>query len=79
MRNKYLSEIFAEKGKDNDATWSSIIANEGSVQHLDFLTCDEKNVFKTAFEIDQRWLIELAAAISSFDAVPIIVLILFNQ
>ena len=41
--------------------WSSITINEGSVQHLDFLDQDEKDVFKTAFELDQRWLIELAA------------------
>ena len=61
VRNKYLSAILSEKGRDNDETWSSIIANEGSVQHLDFLSDDEKAVFRTAFEIDQRWLIELAA------------------
>ncbi len=41
--------------------WSSITTNEGSVQHLDFLSDDEKAVFKTAFEIDQRWIIDLAA------------------
>ena len=41
--------------------WSSITTNEGSVQHLDFMTDDEKSVFKTAFELDQRWIIELAA------------------
>jgi ribonucleoside-diphosphate reductase alpha chain len=41
--------------------WSSIFTNEGSIQHLDFLTDMEKDVFKTAFEIDQRWLIEHAA------------------
>ena len=41
--------------------WSSITTHEGSVQHLDFLTQDEKDVFKTAFEIDQRWVIDLAA------------------
>jgi ribonucleoside-diphosphate reductase alpha chain len=40
--------------------WSSITVNEGSVQHLDFLTPDEKDVFKTAFELDQRWIVELA-------------------
>ena len=44
-----------------DDTWSSITTREGSVQHLDFLTEHEKLVFKTAFELDQRWLIELAA------------------
>ena len=61
VRNKQLSALFAEKGRNDRETWSSITANEGSVQHLDFLNDDEKAVFKTAFEIDQRWLIELAA------------------
>src|SRR3569832_1230794 len=51
----------AEKGLDTDETWASLLENEGSVQHLDALTQDEKDVFKTAFEIDQRWVIELAA------------------
>ena len=61
VRNKQLSALFAEKGRNDRETWSSITANEGSVQHLDFLNDDEKAIFKTAFEIDQRWLIELAA------------------
>jgi ribonucleoside-diphosphate reductase alpha chain len=61
VRNEYLKKLLAEKGQDNAEVWSSIITNEGSVQHLDFLTQDEKDVFKTAFEIDQRWLIEHAA------------------
>ena len=43
------------------AVWDSILENEGSVQHLDFLSQDEKDVYKTAFEIDQRWVVELAA------------------
>src|SRR5262249_14585911 len=43
------------------AVWDSILENEGSVQHLDALSQDEKDVFKTAFEIDQRWVVELAA------------------
>ena len=51
----------AEKGYDTDEIWSSITVHEGSVQHLDFLTAHEKAVFKTAFEIDQRWLIDLGA------------------
>ena len=58
VRNRYLPALLAEKGRDDEETWSSITTNEGSVQHLDFLTQDEKDVFKTAFEIDQRWLIE---------------------
>ena len=43
------------------AVWNSILEHGGSVQHLDFLSQDEKDVFKTGFEIDQRWLLELAA------------------
>ncbi len=61
VRNKYLEKLLEEKGRNTDDIWSSIFTNEGSVQHLDFLTQDEKDVFKTAFEIDQRWLIEHAA------------------
>lgn len=60
VRNKFLKALLAEKGKDDDDTWSSITVNEGSVQHLDFLSDDEKDVFKTAFELDQRWLIDHA-------------------
>jgi ribonucleoside-diphosphate reductase alpha chain len=61
VRSKALQALLDEKGKNTDETWSSITANEGSVQHLEFLTQDEKDVFKTAFEIDQRWVIDLAA------------------
>ena len=60
VRNPYLRQILAEKDKDDDETWSSITTHEGSVQHLDFLNEDEKAVFRTAFEIDQRWIIEHA-------------------
>ncbi|AGH99094.1 ribonucleoside-diphosphate reductase subunit alpha [Micavibrio aeruginosavorus] len=61
VKNPYLEKLLEEKGLNNDDIWSSIFTNEGSVQHLDFLSQDEKDVFKTAFEIDQRWLIEHAA------------------
>ncbi|WP_435640586.1 ribonucleoside-diphosphate reductase subunit alpha [Micavibrio aeruginosavorus] len=61
VKNPYLEKVLEEKGLNNDDIWSSIFTNEGSVQHLDFLSQDEKDVFKTAFEIDQRWLIEHAA------------------
>jgi len=61
VRNRYLKALLAEKGRDDEDTWSKITTAEGSVQHLDFLTQDEKDVFRTAFEIDQRWLIDLAA------------------
>lgn len=60
VKNKYLKAILADRGIDNDDTWSSIFTNEGSVQHLDELTAEEKDVFKTAFEIDQRWIVEHA-------------------
>ncbi len=61
VRNPYLAKLLEEKGKNNEDVWTSITINEGSVQHLDFLSQDEKDVFKTAFELDQRWLIEHAA------------------
>lgn len=60
IRNPHLEKLLVEKAKNSDSVWNSILENEGSVQHLDFLTPDEKAVFRTAFEIDQRWLIELA-------------------
>src|SRR3546814_114315 len=60
VRNRYLKQLLADKGHDDDETWSSITTNEGSVQHLDFLSEEEKDVFKTAFELDQRWLVEHA-------------------
>lgn len=61
VKNKWLMKLLEEKGQNTDDVWSSIFTNEGSVLHLDFLTKEEKDVFKTAFEIDQRWLIEHAA------------------
>jgi ribonucleoside-diphosphate reductase alpha chain len=61
IKNPYLEKLLIEKSKNSDAVWNSILERGGSVQHLDFLTAEEKDVFKTSFEIDQRWLIELAA------------------
>ena len=61
VRNKYLERLLEKKGMNTDDIWSSIFTNEGSVQHLDELSQEEKDVFKTAFEIDQRWVIEHAA------------------
>jgi ribonucleoside-diphosphate reductase alpha chain len=61
VRNKYLKQLLADKGMDNDEIWSSVTTREGSVQHLDFLNENEKLVFKTAYEMDQRWVIEHAA------------------
>ena len=61
IKNPYLEDLLTEKSKNSQSVWDSILENEGSVQHLDFLSADEKAVFRTAFEIDQRWLLELAA------------------
>ncbi len=61
VRNRHLKALLAERGLDTPEVWSSISVNGGSVQHLDGLSQDEKDVFKTAFELDQRWVIDLAA------------------
>ncbi len=61
IRNPYLEKLLSAKSKNSDAVWHSILEKGGSVQHLDFLSVDEKDCYKTSFEIDQRWLIELAA------------------
>jgi ribonucleoside-diphosphate reductase alpha chain len=61
IRNPYLEKLLIEKAKNSDNIWNSILEQGGSVQHLDFLTQEEKDTFKTSFEIDQRWLLELAA------------------
>jgi len=61
VKNKNLTKLLEEKGFNNDQVWSSISTHEGSVQHFNFLTDHEKDVFKTAYEIDQNWIIELAA------------------
>jgi len=61
IQNKNLKKLLQAKGKDNSEVWSSITTTNGSVQHLDFLTPEEKAVFKTSFEIDQKWVIEHSA------------------
>jgi len=60
VRNRYLQKLLEKYDKNNDETWSSITTNQGSVSHLDYLTELEKDVFKTAFEVDQKWIIELS-------------------
>jgi ribonucleoside-diphosphate reductase alpha chain len=61
-KNQYLDKIIKEKAGDKyDEIWSSIIANDGSVQHLDILDDWAKDVFKTSMEIDQRWVVQHAA------------------
>jgi ribonucleoside-diphosphate reductase alpha chain len=64
-RNRFLTKRLADLGMDDDDTWASIIAHDGSIQHLD-VPEDLKEVFKTAMEIDQRWLVELAADRQTF-------------
>ncbi|NIA70762.1 ribonucleoside-diphosphate reductase subunit alpha [Pelagibius litoralis] len=66
VRNKHLAALLEEKGENTEEVWTSITLNEGSVQHLDFLSDDEKDIFKTAFELDQRWLMEHAGDRSEF-------------
>ncbi|MDX1923695.1 MAG: ribonucleoside-diphosphate reductase subunit alpha [Rickettsiaceae bacterium] len=61
VRNKHLEKLLESKDFNNEQVWSSISTHEGSVQHLAFLSQHEKDVFKTAYELDQRWLIDLAA------------------
>ena len=61
VKNPYLERLLEKTGQNTPAVWDSILANEGSVQHLDFLSQDDKDVYKTAFELDQRWVVELAA------------------
>ena len=60
VRNRYLQKLLEQHDKNNEETWSSITTNQGSVSHLDYLTDLEKDVFKTAFELDQKWIIELS-------------------
>ncbi len=61
VRNRHLQILLADRGQDNEDVWSSITLAKGSVQHLPFLTEHEKAVYKTAFELDQRWIVEHAA------------------
>ena len=60
-KNKFLEKVLNEYNSNDDATWKSIVTNKGSVQHLDILDEHEKEVFKTAVEINQSWVIEHAA------------------
>ncbi len=60
VRNRYLVKLLEKYGKNTEEVWSGITTNQGSVSHLGFLTNIEKDVFKTAFELDQKWIIELS-------------------
>ena len=61
VKNEYLEHILQEIDMDTDEVWKDIMTNGGSVQHLDFLDEYTKDIFKTAVEIDQRWVVEFAA------------------
>ena len=61
VKNPNLEALLESKGMNTPEVWVSMLEHDGSVQHLDCLTDDEKAVYKTAFELDQRWIIELAA------------------
>ena len=61
VKNPHLESLLVDKAKNSDAIWNTILEKGGSVAHLDFLSQDEKDCFKTSFEIDQRWLLELSA------------------
>lgn len=58
VKNTYLEEVLERHGENKDSIWTSIITNKGSVQHLPFLTEQEKDVFKTAQELDQNWVVQ---------------------
>ena len=66
VRNPYLEEVLESYGKNTKKVWASIIESEGSVQHLEFLSDGEKDTFKTAFELDQTWVVEHAAKRQEF-------------
>jgi ribonucleoside-diphosphate reductase alpha chain len=61
VKNKHLEKLLETKGINNDKTWTSILANRGSVLHIKDLSDYEKDVFKTSIEINQQWIIEHAA------------------
>ena len=66
VRNSYLEELLDDKGKNTKKVWQSILENEGSVQHLEFLSDSERATFKTAFELDQNWVVEHAGKRQEF-------------
>jgi ribonucleoside-diphosphate reductase alpha chain len=66
VKNPILEAVLQELGHNDDNTWTSVIVNKGSVQHLEFLSSHQKDVFKTAMELNQMWLIEQAKQRQSF-------------
>ena len=65
-RNPYLEEVLNQHGQNTKKVWQSILENEGSVQHLECLSDSERAVFKTAFELDQNWVVEHAGKRQEF-------------
>ena len=61
LKNEYLEHCLDDLGMNTEEIWQDIIIHDGSVQHLDFLDRDTKDIFKTGVELDQKWLIEFAA------------------
>lgn len=61
VKNPYLAKALDAHGRNDEETWNSILEHGGSVQHLSFLSEHERSMFKTSFELDQRWLLEFAA------------------
>ena len=66
FKNPYLQQALRERGKDTDEVWQSIAARDGSVQHLDFLSDEERDTFKTFSEISQMTLVQQAAQRQAF-------------
>ena len=66
VKNKYLEHLLTEYEQNTEEVWDSILNNDGSVQHLEFLSDHDKEVFKTAFELDQQWVVEHAAKRQGF-------------
>jgi ribonucleoside-diphosphate reductase alpha chain len=61
VKNALFEKLLEDIGHNTQETWSSIIEKKGSVQHLAFLSKEDKDIFKTAFEVDQQWIIGMAA------------------
>ncbi|MDB4408478.1 ribonucleoside-diphosphate reductase subunit alpha [Akkermansiaceae bacterium] len=66
IKNQYLGPVLDTYGMNNEDVWSSIMDNDGSVQHLEFLSDHDKAVFKTSFELDQMWVVEHSAQRQKF-------------
>lgn len=66
IKNKYLEKVLDSYGKNTEDVWKSILKKQGSVQHLDFLSEEDKLVFKTAYEIDNQWIIKNISSMQKY-------------